>query len=126
MAQLRTKTAISYDPVNPLKTAKIIVEMVEWSERKEVGYSCSVNYIAEFATETQSVLKSRQIGISEDKFNSLYLAVDSSIPSSLTPYQKRELRKKLALLVYVTNDFIDEAGTKLIYNTIPSDWEIID
>lgn len=125
MIKIRTKTEIGYDPVNPLNTAKIAVEMIDWNERQGI-YQCNVNYIAEFAIGTTMMLKNKIIGISQDKFNELHMAVDSQIPELMTPYEKRELRKKLALLIYVQNDFIDVGATKLIYGTIPNDWEMIN
>lgn len=126
MIKVRTKEEVNYDSVNPLRIAKISVEMTDWREQQDGAYYASVNYYAEPLNSNSFFLKSRQIYISEDKFNQLYLAVDGGIPSNLTPYQKRELRKKLALLTYVTNDFIDDTQTKLIYGTTPIDWELIN
>lgn len=121
MAKVKTSTVVSYDSVNPNKTANIVVDMSRWIEDATGVYYAEINYHIEIEG-VSSFLKNKTVQISQEVFNMLYVGAESGIDSELTPYEKRELRKELALLNYIKNDFIDEDRTKCIFNTVPDIW----
>ncbi|SHG27426.1 hypothetical protein [Flavobacterium johnsoniae] len=109
------------------KSAIIIVEMPNWNENANGLMLAEINYIAKDAvTGAETIIpgKSKVITISIEKYNQMFLATDSLIPDNLSPFEKSQLRKKLCLLVYVQNDFL-EGTEKCIFNTDPEKWEAV-
>jgi hypothetical protein len=107
-----------------MKTAIVIVEIEKWEECTNELMFANINYITKDpVTEAETLIRSKQILITVEKYNQMFLATDSLIPSNLSPFEKGKLRKKLCLLVYVQNDLLDGTA-KCIFNTEPNKWEL--
>lgn len=125
MTRIKYTEEIIWDQATQ-KNAIIIVEMPNWIEKANGSMFADINYIAKDPITEAEILipgKSKTIPISSEKYNQMFLATDSLIPSDISPFEKSQLRKKLCLLVYVQNDFL-EGTEKCIFNTDPEKWEV--
>lgn len=147
MIAIETKLKVNIDAVDIYKKSKVEVELIQWRENKN-GLFSDITYFQvsqrtedvvtaneDGTTSTQSEtyeirkeLVSKTIQISEDKYNELCAYCELLFQEGMSHLQKQELRKKVSLLSYVTNDFLkDKEGEltdKLIFGTIPGDWQI--
>lgn len=147
MIAIETNLRVNIDAVDIYKKSKVEVELTQWRENKNGLFSdityLQVSQITEDlvvanengTTSTQSEtyeirkeLVSRTIQISEDKYNELCAYCELLFQEGMTFLEKQNLRKKVSLLFFVTNDFLkDEDGEltdKLIFGTVPSNWQI--
>ncbi|TDO68820.1 hypothetical protein EV143_1184 [Flavobacterium chryseum] len=109
------------------KSTNVIVEMKKWEEHSSEMMLAEINYLAKDPLTGSEIAipgKAKTIQITIEKYNEMFLATDSLIPSNLTPFEKSVLRKRLCLLIYVQNDFL-EGTTKCIFNTEPQKWIIV-
>lgn len=147
MIAIETNLRVNIDAVDIYKKSKVEVELTQWRENKN-GLFSDITYFqvsqrtedvvtanedgtTSTVSETYDVRKelvSRTIQISTEQYNNLCAYSESLFQNGMDFLQKQELRKKVSLLFYVTNDFLkDEDGNltdKLIFGTIPSDWQI--
>lgn len=148
MIAIETKLKVNIDAVDIYKKSKVEVELIQWRENKN-GLFSDITYFQvsqrtedvvtaneDGTTSTQSEtyeirkeLVSKTIQISEDKYNELCAYCELLFQEGMSHLQKQELRKKVSLLSYVTNDFLkDKEGEltdKLIFGTIPGDWQLL-
>lgn len=134
MAKIRTKKKINWGGFNPSELNRLEVEMIEVSRISEsVTFLIKDTVIGEqpYIGENEEtlisefpfqVIREKRFPISMETYNQLFTAVESQIPSELTPFEKEILRPKLALLFYFNQDALENGLCG--YNTTPSDWEI--
>ncbi|PDS26486.1 hypothetical protein [Flavobacterium branchiophilum] len=132
MIKIRTKKPVSIDIINPLITNIVEIVLVKFTEH--IGsYMATIVHqyeglvlIPETTEPTLGTItiKEKDVPFSIDKID--FLSQKAQIDVSLHETAYRDALKKVALLYYVQNDFIDEQKTKTIYNLNPDDWEICD
>lgn len=125
MIRIKYSEEVIYDSATQ-KSGIILVEMENWNEPSNGAMVAKINYLSKDSISGAESLipgKSKDVQISAEKYNELCLATEDLIPEGLTPYEKRVLRKKMCLLEYVRNDFL-EGTTKIIYDTDPEKWEL--
>ena len=138
MAKIRTKEKINWGGWNPFLKNRIEIEMIEISKSAEqVVFKITDKVIGEkiFKDDQDNDVISEYVLLENprkifivpiDLYNQLYLGVEQFIPANLTPFEKEQLRPKLAFLFYFQNDKIyDESQNEFcLYGTQPEDWDI--
>lgn len=135
MTKIRTKEKINWGGFDPSKLNHVEVEIKEVSKTSEsvtflikdtvIGEQSYIGeneetLISEFPFQ---VIREKRFSVPMAMYNQLFTAVESQIPSELTPFEKESLRPKLALLFYFSQDTLENGLCG--YNTTPSDWEIV-
>jgi site-specific DNA-adenine methylase len=135
MAKIRTKNKINWGGFDPSKLNHVEVEIKEVSKTSEsVTFLVKDTVIGEneYIGENEEtliseypfqVIREKRFSVPMELYNQLYSAVESQIPTELTPFEKEQLRPKMALLFYFSNDTL--ANGLCGYNTTPNDWEIV-
>lgn len=128
---LQTKTPINWGGANPLINNKIRVSIAETSRNENgITYLIQDTPIIEGEFEGQpyetdyGIIRSKSVTITPEQHDTLYgnadLYIDSLHPE-ITLFEREKLRPKIALLLYVQNDKLENG--KCIYNTEPEQWE---
>lgn len=133
MAKIRTKEKINWGGFDPSKLNHVEVEIKEVSKTSEsvtflikdtvIGES---EYIGEndevlISEYPLQVIREKRFSVTMELYNQLFTAVELQIPPQLTPFEKEELRPKLALLFYFRQDTLDNGLCG--YNTEAEQWE---
>ena len=150
MAKIRTKQKVNWGGWNPFQKNKIEFEMKEISKSATnvvfkitdtvIGEKSYENKIFDEAgelVETEQIVSEFPLQVIREKifsvpmelYNQLYLAVEQLIPAELTPFEKEQLRPKLAFLFYFQNDKIVNPETEeqfCLYGLQPTDFEIVN
>lgn len=132
MTTVQTKTPINWGGANPLINNVIRVSITETSrDANGITYNIVDTPIIEHIVDGESYetshipIRSKTITITPEQHDTLYgntdLYIDTMYPT-ITLFEREKLRTKIALLLYVQNDKLDNG--KCIYNTEPQDWEI--
>ena len=126
MAKLRTKEKVNWGGWNPFLKNKIEFEIREISKSAtNVIFKITDTVIGEnvFKDENDNdvisefplqVIREKTFNVPMELYNQLYLAVEQLIPAELTPFEKEQLRPKLAFLFYFQNDKIYDENEMLI------------
>lgn len=134
MAKIRSINKLNWGGFDPSKLNVIEIEIKEISKTSsEVTFLIKDTVIAEqsYLGENDEtiiseypfqVIREKRFSVPMALYNQLYSAVETQIPSNLTPFEKEELRPKLALLFFFGNDKLDNGLCG--YNTQPNDWQI--
>lgn len=141
MAKIRTKQKILWGGWNPFLKNRIEVEMKEISKSStHITFKITDTVIGEnvFKNENEEdvisefplqVIRDKIFSVPMELYNQLYLAVEQMLSSNLTPFEKEQLRPKLAFLFYFQNDKIvnPENGEEFcLYGLQPTDFEIVN
>lgn len=135
MAKLTSTIELIYDARHNRKSI-IEIEITKWVERfgnftaeitdfyfKHVTFT---NDLGESETVQQRVeLCSRSINVPASQVALLSEMIAPMIPNGTPEPIRREIEKQYGLLHIVQNDFVNEDGTKCVYNTEPSVWVIV-
>lgn len=125
MIRVQYEDELVTDPATQSR-AIVIVEMTKWEEHSNELMLAEINYLSKdpiSGSETVIAGKVKPFKITVEKYNEMFLGTNHLIPAELTPFEKSVLRKKLCLLLYVKNDFL-EGTNKCIFNTEPEKWII--
>lgn len=133
MAKIRSINKLNWGGFDPSKLNYVEVEIKEVSKTSEsvtflikdtaIGES---EYIGEneetlISEYPLQVIREKRFSVPMELYNQLFTAVESQIPPQLTPFEKEELRPKLALLFYFRQDTLDNGLCG--YNTEAEQWE---
>lgn len=136
MAKIRTTEKINWGGFDPSKLNHVEIEIKEVSKTSEnVTFLIKDTVIGEnqYLGENDEVLiseypfqviREKRFSVPMELYNQLFTAVETQIPPQLTPFEKEELRPKLALLFYFCQDTLDNGLCG--YNTNPNQWQIWD
>ena len=135
MAKIRTKEKINWGGFDPSKLNHVEVEIKEVSITSEsVTFLIKDTVIgeSEYIGENEEILiseypfqviREKRFSVPMELYNNLFTTVESQIPIELTPFEKEQLRPKLALLFYFCNDTLENGMCG--YNTTPNQWQIV-
>lgn len=133
MTSILTDIEVSYDGRNPYKKGRVLIELTKWVEtasgyKAEISdylYEVTVENDIEYPRKTLLPGTSKPISIPTETYNALAEYAETQFTEGMTPSEKQEMRKAIALLQYVRTDFIDPDNTKLVYDTLPSNWQLL-
>jgi hypothetical protein len=139
MAKLRSTQKIDWGGWNPFFKNFIEIEAVEITKtEQEVIYLITDSVIGERNTIGDNgepiieeyvlhVIREKKFSVPMALWNQLYNAVEQAMPAELTPFERDQLRPKLALKMYFQNDKIsDENGNEFcLYGLQPNEIEIV-
>jgi hypothetical protein len=135
MEKIRTKNKINWGGYDPLFLNHVEIRMEKLYETVDsvlfnikdvvIGEkkNLDANNIEIVSEYDYQIIRDKNVFIPITKYNELYLAIDSQLSSTLTPFEKEKIRPKLALLYYFTNDTISNG--KCGYNTNSTNWKIV-
>lgn len=143
MAKLRTTEKINWGGSNPFINNFIEVEMKEiFVNDTLVKYQITDMVIGErtILNENQEEqisefnlieIRRKTVDITPEVYQQMYDLADAHITANyenITRLEREILRPKVALWIYFTNDKIDDGNGNLVclYNTQPSQWQIIE
>ena len=137
MTAVQTTTPINWGGANPLIDNKIRVSISELSRNENgITYAIKDTPIVErsFIDESGNLqtyetdyhtIRQTTVTITSNEHDTLYINAENYIDAhfpNLTIFEKEKLRSKVALLLYIQNDKLDNG--KCIYNTEPEQWEL--
>lgn len=137
MTTVQTKTPINWGGANPLIENRIRVSIFELSRNENgITYAIKDTAIAEhsFIDENGNLqtyetdyhtIRQVNVTITAEEHDTLYVNAENYIDAyfqNLTIFEKEKLRSKVALLIYIQNDKLDNG--KCIYNTEPEQWGV--
>lgn len=140
MAKIRTKEKVNWGGWNPFLKNRIEIEMKEISKSAtNVIFKITDTVIGENVYKNENdediisefplqVIREKIFNVPMELYNQLYSAVEQFIPAELTPFEKEQLRPKLAFLFYFQNDkIVDENQNEFcLYGLQPEDFEIVN
>lgn len=142
MAKLRSTEKLNWGGANPFIDNFIEIEMKEiFANDTIVKYQITDTVIGErtILDENQEEqisefnliqIRRKTIDVTPEVYQQMYDLADIHITANyenITRFERENLRSKVALWIYFTNDKIEDGNGNLVclYNTQPNQWEII-